>query len=175
MVKSEEKKKREQEEFRQRIRNGIMAPVPRTRATKLADAFATVSNSEITALTLLKALLSENAWRRYLKYGFILVRGESGLTYQVIRGQDHIRVYSPVGKKVSELCIRIGNRVFEVPPTDEVVGKKIMIECSESELWAKANIRSHRFWDAGYKPSEKELCDLARVDRRLLDELSNAA
>jgi hypothetical protein len=103
----------------------------------------------------MKGMTPEKEWRRYLKYGFVVVQGKSGMFYQVIRGQAHVRVFRK-GTKVAELCIKVPG----VPPTDEVIARKIMIEYDEMRIWHDANIHGNPM---GYhhKPTEEELIRLA--------------
>lgn len=139
--------------FRKKIRQGLLAPEPRRGDTHLDALARTVSPAELTALEMLRGLLPEQEWKRYLKYGFVVVRGKSGLLYQVPRNGSHIRVWKR-GQKIAELCIVIHG---SVPPTDQVIGKKVLLEFSEAEVWHRANIHGHRQWGYQYKPSEQEL------------------
>jgi hypothetical protein len=156
-------KKMKEEQFRQKMKQQITGSVPLNHrgaqprfAHRLAD-FSQVSPSEIVALRLLRSMLDGEEWKRYLRYGFIIVRGESGLVYQIVRGQSHVRVFRG-GKKVAELCIYVqGN----VPSTDSVIAKKVMVECSEKDLWHKANIHGQSKWPMKYQPTEEELVQLA--------------
>jgi hypothetical protein len=100
--------------------------------------FENCSPAELTALTLLKKMVSEDGWRTYLKYGFVNVQGKSGLHYQIRRGQWHVLVRRQ-GQKVAELCIGLSAR-HAMPPTDEVIARMIMAECDEPELWRRANV-----------------------------------
>jgi len=101
--------------------------------------FQNCSPAEITALTLLKKMVDGDGWRKYLKYGFVNVKGQSGLTYQIRRGQWHVLVWNPQGTKVAELCVGLSQRA-SMPPTDEVIARMIMAECDEPELWRRANV-----------------------------------
>jgi hypothetical protein len=154
------------EEYRkQKLRNRLQAQMlnyPRNiRAHNRPANFTNVSQPEIVALQMMKGMLDEKSWRRYLKYGFVLVEGNSGLVYQIIRSQHHIRVFRK-GHKVAELCIYVRG----VPPTDEVIAKKIMLECNEMSVWHDANISQlgkERPWGYSHKPSEKELVQIAQA------------
>lgn len=150
------------EQHRQKLRAQITGGEHRNHRGALARAnhkpadFTHVTQPEMVALQLMKSMLSKEDWKRYLRYGFVVIHGASGLYYQVVRNQDHVRVYRR-GKKIAELCIYVPG----VPPTDQVVAKKIMLECSEMDVWHKANIRQHRAWTARYRPTEEELVKLA--------------
>lgn len=156
-------KKLKEDQFRYKMKQQITGGAPlnhrgaQSRATHRPADFSQVSPSEIIALRLLRGMLNEEEWKRYLRYGFIIVRGESGLVYQIVRNQSHVRVYRS-GTKVAELCIYVqGN----VPPTDSVIAKKVMVECSEKDLWHKANIHGQSKWPTKYQPTEEELVQLA--------------
>jgi hypothetical protein len=140
-----------------RLKSKIRAQMgdSRQKRYRYGSDFSKVSGAEIVALQMLKGMLNEDEWKRYLRYGFVVVEGKSGLVYQVIRTEDHIKVFRR-GSKVAELCIYING----VPPTDQVIAKKIMLECNEMGVWHDANIRQHR-WDYGYKPTNEELARLA--------------
>lgn len=103
-----------------------------------APSFELVSGSEIQALSLLKNLLHEDDFRRYLRYGFVVVQGASGLDYQIIRGQSHVKVRRR-GIKVAELCVNVDRQVG-VPPTDSVIARMVLAQYDETDLWKRANI-----------------------------------
>ena len=143
--------------FRARIRAQIEErdPMAAYRQRGKAD-FTQVSQPEIVALQLLKKMLSPDEWKRYLRYGLIVVQSlETGLTYQIFRGGGHIMV-SRRGKEVGELCIGI---MAKTPPTDKVIAKKIMLECTEADVWSKSGIHKSVF---GYndRPTEDQLVAL---------------
>lgn len=125
------------------------------RATQPSADFTTVNPTELVALRLLKGMVDKDQWRRYLRYGFVLARGKSGMIYQIIRGQAHVKVYRR-GDKVAELCIKVPG----VPPTDEVIARKVMIECDEMRIWHDANIHGNPM-GRHHKPTEQELFQLA--------------
>jgi len=120
--------------------------------------FGDITKAEGTALVLLRRMLSDQEWRRYLKYGFIVVRGPTGLRYQIVRGQSHLKVYRR-GDKIAELCLAVDGNC---PPTDHVITKKIMVECDEMGVWTRANIHGSTKWGYGLpRPTEKDLVQLA--------------
>lgn len=95
------------------------------------------SESELAALGLLKSLIDAREWRRYLTYGFFMVRGASGLRYQVKRGGKHVHVFSARGRKLAELCV---NPRGSVPPTDHAIMKLMMLGGDEAGFWGRANV-----------------------------------
>jgi len=121
--------------------------------------FDHVDQPEVTALLLLKKMLSPQEWRRYITHGFIVVTGKTGLRYQILRGESHVRVFRR-GDKVAELCIAVRYDT-KCPPTDGVIARKIMVECDELSIWHGANIHQSKQWGYQYKPTERELVQLA--------------
>jgi hypothetical protein len=92
---------------------------------------------ERKALETLREIISEAEFRKYLRYGFVLVKGQSGRTYQVFKNRSHCKVWLN-GKVVEEVCVRIKNK--EIPLTDNVVAFKTMIETSEEEFKKLGNV-----------------------------------
>jgi len=119
--------------------------------------FRQVDAREARALVMLKGMLDADSWQRYLKNGFIVTRGPSGLVYQIPRGHQHV-VVRREAKPVAELCIRVQDT--RVPPTDRVAMLKLMAELDEERLWAEAGI--HRCHDFGYyaNPTVQQLQQL---------------
>jgi hypothetical protein len=98
----------------------------------------TIQEFEQTALETLREMISEREFRNYLRYGFILVRGQSGRIYQIFKNKQHTKVWEQ-GKLVEEICVRIEGNVH-VPPTDNVIAFKTMIETSEDFFKSSGNI-----------------------------------
>lgn len=95
-----------------------------------------VTEEEKLSLELLRECLTERAWRRYLKRGFVVVRGASGKEYQLFKNKWHTKVRDK-GKVVSEVCSRLtGN----VPLTDNVIAFKTMIETDEKHFEKVGNV-----------------------------------
>ena len=97
-----------------------------------------VSAEEMVALETLREMVSESEFRKYVKDGFILVRGDSGRVYQVFRNRHHSIVWYR-GKVVEEVCVRIRSDL-NVPPTDNVIAFKVMIEANEEEFRNQGNV-----------------------------------
>lgn len=117
--------------------------------------FGNAGGNEIVALTLLKQMVSEDVFKKYLKYGFVTVRGESGLYYQVQRKSHIINVWHN-GKMISTLCVYLQDQ--SIPPTDEVVAKMLICECDEVDIWRRANIGG--IWNANKTPIQKQIIKL---------------
>lgn len=96
-----------------------------------------VSQNEMTAIDTLREMISEREYRRYINYGFILVQGKSGATYQVFRNKSHTKVWKG-GKLIEEVCVRLKD--FRLPPTDNVIAFKTMIEIDEAEFKKAGNV-----------------------------------
>lgn len=93
--------------------------------------------SEAVAIETLRESVTENEWRRYMRNGFLCVRGKSGRVYQILAHGHHIAVWES-GTKIAEICSYIKD--VAVPATDKVIAFKTMVECDEEELWRRGNV-----------------------------------
>lgn len=96
-----------------------------------------ISPEEQCALDTLHEMISEFDFRRYLRNGYITVRGESGDLYQIFKGQSHqkTKIWRR-GKLIEEVCVYLkGNP----PPTDQVIAFKTIIETSEEQFLSLGN------------------------------------
>jgi hypothetical protein len=82
-------------------------------------------------------MITEEQYRKYLKFGFILVKGQSGLTYQIFRNESHTKVWKN-GKIIKEICVRIKDH--NIPLTDNVIAFKTIIEASENQFYKMGNV-----------------------------------
>jgi 2'-5' RNA ligase len=150
------------QQFKAQITGGVarnhLGREPRAAKTFSNPAdFNNVTQPEMVALSLLKSMLPSDEWRRYLKSGIVIVVSpKTGITYQITRTHSHIRA-TRYGKPLAELCIYLKQDI-KAPPTDHVIAKKIMLECSEVDVWNQSNSKT-LLW--GQKPSEDELRRLA--------------
>jgi len=103
--------------------------------------FGNISNNERNAIDSLREMISEAMFRKYLKFGFILVFGKSGHIYQIFRNKSHIKVWER-GNLVEEICVRIRNG--DIPLTDNLIAFKIMIETDEEEFKKLSNVYKMR-------------------------------
>jgi hypothetical protein len=103
--------------------------------------FHNLSSSEWQALETLREMITEKDFRKYLKQGFILVRGPSGLIYQVFRNNQHIKVWDK-GNLIEEICVRIQSG--DVPLTDNIIAFKTIIETDENEIHQLGNVYNMR-------------------------------
>lgn len=94
------------------------------------------TEAEKQALLTLREIISEQDFRRYLRYGFLLVKSSSGKIYQIWGNKSHTKVFWK-GQRIEEICVRLRQHV---PPTDNVIAFKIMIETDEQEFRNQGNI-----------------------------------
>lgn len=96
-----------------------------------------VSENEQVAIETLREIISESEFRKYINYGFISVRGRSGLVYQIFRNQSHTKVWRG-NKLIEEICVRIKN--VNIPLTDNVIAFKAIIEADEEGFRKMGNL-----------------------------------
>ena len=89
------------------------------------------------AIETLREEITETEFRKYLKYGFVIAKGQSGKTYQIFRNQDHTKVWKG-GKIIEEICVRIKD--CKIPPTDNVIAFKNMVQIDEEEFRKMGNV-----------------------------------
>lgn len=123
-----------QEEFKNRIQSNLIIDV---KSRSDAAQYPGETEPERRALETLREVVTEAEFRKYLRYGFVLVKGESGKTYQVFKNKSHCRVWLN-GKLIEEVCVRIKDK--EVPLTDNVIAFKTMIEASEADFKKLGNV-----------------------------------
>lgn len=110
-----------------------LMPVFKTRTKPLYD----IDPQENQALETLRDMVTEKAFRRYLKDGFLVVTGKSGYNYQIDRNKSHTIIWNK-GTLIGEVCIRIKDPI-KVPPTDNVIAFKTMIEADEEDFKKQGN------------------------------------
>jgi hypothetical protein len=119
---------------KQKLKSNLLIFV-KSRASN--DFLKNMPENEKTALETLREEVSEIEFRRYLKYGFVLVRSKSGKTYQVFRNRSHTKVWFN-GKVIEEVCVRIKDS--NIPLTDNVIAFKTLIEFDEEEFKKLGNV-----------------------------------
>lgn len=122
-----------EERIRQQLRQKL-APQILTRRFGVGR---TSKDSEKKAREALRAIIGDQRFQRYLKHGFITVKGQSGLIYQVFPGHNMTRVWKN-GKPVEKLCVVFCDS--SVPPTDSVIMRLMMILDSEEEFRQRSNV-----------------------------------
>ena len=100
-----------------------------------------VDEREARAIETLREMISEADYRRYIKYGFILVRGHSRAIYQIFRESSHTKVWLN-GQVIEEICVRIKDHA--IPPTDNVIAFKVLVETSEELFRKQGNVYNMR-------------------------------
>jgi hypothetical protein len=108
-----------------KIRNNLNIIV-NSRAQNLRD----IPENEWIAMQTLREMITESAYRKYIRDGFITVQGQSGKIYQIFRNRNHHKVYYK-GELFEEICVRLKG---DVPPTDNVIAFKTMIEVDEESF-----------------------------------------
>jgi len=93
--------------------------------------------NEQVAIETLREMITEKEYRRFIKYGFICVEGESGKTYQIFRRAAHIKVWQD-GKKIEEICVSLRDK--NIPLTDKLIAFKAMIETNEEDFKKLGNV-----------------------------------
>jgi hypothetical protein len=102
-----------------------------------ANSPSVIQDNERVAMETLRETVTEEEYRRYLKYGFIMVKGKSGDEYQIFRNKSHTRVWRN-GQVVEEICVRI--RDSGIPPTDNVIAFRAMAMIDEQEFKKSGNV-----------------------------------
>ena len=113
----------------------------KTNLTVIIKSRAELSNAispeERVAVETLREFISETEFRKYMRYGFILVKGKSGDTFQVFRNRSHTKVWRN-GQVVEEVCVRIQDSM--VPPTDNVIAFRSIIQSDEETFRKLGNV-----------------------------------
>lgn len=133
--------KTKEEEFRERLQANL-APdiVTKNRYLWGID----LTEEEIRARSLLLELIGSVEFRRYLTRGFIMVTGRSGTLYKISGGHNRIVSYKKAvnGKFMpfEEFCVVFSQ--YDLPFTDGVIMRKLMVEHDEFAMRKKANVFS---------------------------------
>lgn len=107
------------------------------RSAEKGQLWSRATPEELTALQLLRQMVSSEEFRRYLKHAFVNVKGPSGLIYQISRS-ELIKVWDN-GELVCTLCVHLKDW-YDKPPTDQVIAKLLIAEMDEPDLWKRANV-----------------------------------
>jgi hypothetical protein len=97
-----------------------------------------IPDNERIAMETLREVITEAEFRKYIKYGFIMVKGESGDDYQIFRNKSHTKVWR-AGKVIEEVCVRIKHEE-EAPPTDNVIAFRTIIQSNELAFKKLGNV-----------------------------------
>lgn len=102
-----------------------------------ANVILQAPKNEQCAIETLREMITEVEFRKYMKYGFVLVKGKSGKQYQIFRNQSHTKVWYN-GMLVEEVCVRIKDS--KIPLTDNLIAFKTLIETNEEEFRKLGNV-----------------------------------
>jgi hypothetical protein len=120
--------------LKERLKSNLIINV---RSRGAPTQYSGEAEPERKALETLREIITEAEFRKYLRYGFILVKGRSGRVYQVFKNKSHCQVWLN-GKVVEEICVRIKNK--EIPLTDNIIAFKTIIETSEEGFKKMGNV-----------------------------------
>ena len=95
------------------------------------------SKADRVAAETLREMISERDFRKYLKYGFVIARGQSDRIYQIFNNNQHIKVWKS-GKLIEEICVYLKNA--NIPKTDKIIAFKTAIEADENEFKKLGNV-----------------------------------
>ena len=119
--------------FKEKLKSNLAIVVKSRVETPVA-----VSSAEQIAMETLREFISETEFRKYLRYGFVLVKGKSGDTFQIFRNRSHTKVWRN-GQVVEEVCVRI-HQGENVPPTDNVIAFRSIIQSDEEAFRKLGNV-----------------------------------
>lgn len=148
------------EQLRDIIRERLGPAIVPDRALGMAASIA-----EERARQTLRRVIGEERYRRYLRNGFLTVRGKTGLVYQIFAGGNMTQVYDK-GRRVEKLCVILRGGF---PPTDQLIMRYLLILNDETNFRAYAN---------RYQASPSIRAAMPRTDRPLVElfrELKGAA
>ncbi len=114
------------------MRSNLLIKTGRTRSIERR-----LNPAEIKARKTLRDHITERAYRRYLTNGFVMIKGASGLHYQIFANRGHTVIYNK-NQRVGEICI---NTDYACPPTDHVINIKMLIELDEVSIWHGGNLK----------------------------------
>jgi len=125
------------ESLRQKIRNNLAPSRAYSNCIGRPE-----SEEESRARNLLRSLIGEERYQLYLKRGFVIEQGKSGMKYKVKPGHGMVIVLHPTkqGKffKFRSLCIQ--PKVSGLPPTDAVIMRILLIRHDEFAMQKLANV-----------------------------------
>lgn len=114
---------------------------------------------EAKARGLLKEMVGDAQFRNYMRKGFVVVRGASGIIYRVSQSgiTSYARTVAGGYKKFENICV-----VFKeaLPPTDAVAMRVLLLRYDEFATRAKANV-------SRYAPGDGSEFNLGTAGERL--------
>jgi len=101
-----------------------------------------ITPEELKSRNLLRDMLTEKDWRRYVTNGFIMVEGKSGKWYQIFnKSAGYCVGVFEKNQKIASLCI---HTVKDCPPTDHVINMKVLVELDEEQIYKGSNVTNIR-------------------------------
>lgn len=133
----ETKKALEKERKIQKIKSNLLIKVK----SRVPSRQAVIPENEQVAIETLRESITEKEFRKYLKYGFVLVNGKGGKTYQVFKNRLHTKVWKG-GQVIEEICVHLKD--WAIPPTDHVIAFRTMIQADEEAFRKLGNVYNMR-------------------------------
>lgn len=96
-----------------------------------------LKDPEKRARETLKNIVGEDRFKRYLKHGFLTLKGKSGLIYQIFPGHEMTKVWKN-GEFIEKMCVVFVDS--SVPPTDSVIMRMLVILDDEDAFRKRANV-----------------------------------
>jgi len=154
----EELKKLKADEFRARLRSQMI--ITRKSRSLLG---ASEDTPEGRARALLREMVGDREFHRYLRRGCVTVVGKTGLRYEVYGDTIHVYARKTDGsmKKVESICLVFKNHA-SLPPTDHVIMRKLMIEADEFGMRTIGNRCSYV---ADVKDVDPKVRDVVKPER----------
>lgn len=118
------------EERMRRIIQERMAPIVIIRGKKRESLSIAIDEREERARQTLRRIIGQQAFRKFIRDGFITVVSKSGLTYRIYPGHGMTDVYDR-GIMVERLCVVLQGRF---PPTDSLIMRYLLILNDEGEF-----------------------------------------
>jgi len=96
---------------------------------------------EVRARELLCEMIGYDEYIKYIRRGFIVVKGKSGKQYKISGGYSMISVYGKneagAWEHFEDLCIQF--KGYNLTHTDAVIMRKLFVENDENQLYKKSN------------------------------------
>jgi len=139
LKKEQEKQERELRRERKKweIKNNLLIKVK----SRVPYASKKIPPNEQVAMETLRETITEREFQKYLKFGFLLVEGKGGKTFQVFRNGSHTKVWKG-GHVIEEICVHL--KGADIPPTDDVIAFRTMIQADEDAFRELGNIYKMR-------------------------------
>jgi hypothetical protein len=101
-----------------------------------------ITDAERRARSLLHDLIGNDEFERYIRKGFIMVKGRSGTLYKISGGHNRIISYvkDATGRFVPYENFCVVFKVYDLPFTDGVIMRKMLVEHDEFALRKLANV-----------------------------------